>query len=754
VKNTLLFIIGIIFSCKVLVAQKEANIWYFGRNAGIDFNSGAPVALTNGMLSTVEASATISDKNTGNLLFYTDGNTVFDKNHSQMPNGFGLAGDLSSTQSIIVPWPGNANKYYIFTVQDENSVSHFANYSVVDISLNNGFGDVTVKNTFLDSMSCEKIAAVRHTNCTDIWVVFHENDTSNFKAYLITSAGVSAPVISTTGSINNYEPGFLRFSPDGSKLASAVVYLSVELFDFNRTTGVVSNPLLLMNSIINFPSYGYGVEFSPDNTRLYVSVPWRGTPDIFQFNLLAGTPAGIVASKTTIKRLTPGLDPGAMQIAPDGKIYVAEYKGSGTHPFLGVINLPNQLGTACNFIESGFNLAGRSSELGLPNFIQSYFSPMPNLSVSNDTTVCSGSLVTLTAMGNGTFQWSIGSTAASIVVAPSAYTTYSVIANSNCFLDTAIVTVSVVATPTVTVLGNTSICRGDSSLISAAGGGSYTWSTGSSTQIISVKPTSSSSYSVVVSNGICSSWAQINISVDQMPQLFVSNDTAICAGESVLLTASGASGYSWNTGSTASFLFISPLSQTSYTVIAANGNCFVTDSIEVFVNVIPIANAGTNSTITPGSEIVLNASGGGSYSWYPSAGLNCITCNDPMASPVISTTYYLLVIDSNGCTNLDSVIITVDDRCGEFYIPTAFSPNGDGQNDIYFIKGNYCIKDLRFTIYDRWGAIVFETTDPAIGWDGVYNTKQLDAAVFTYRMDALLINGGQMVRKGNITLVK
>jgi len=242
--------------------------------------------------------------------------------------------------------------------------------------------------------------------------------------------------------------------------------------------------------------------------------------------------------------------------------------------------------------------------------------------------------------------------------------------------------------------------------------------------------------------------------VDQRPQLFVSNDTAICAGESVLLTASGASGYSWNTGSTASFLFISPSSQTSYTVTAANGNCFVTDSMEIFVNTLPIANAGTNSTITPGSTIVLSASGGGSYSWYPSAGLNCTTCNDPMASPVISTKYYLLIIDANGCTNLDSVIITVDDRCGEFYIPNAFSPNDDGQNDIYFIKGNNCIKELRFTIYDRWGEIVFETTDPAIGWDGVYNAKQLDIAVFTYRMDALLINGEQIVRKGNITLVK
>jgi urease alpha subunit len=105
-------------SISSLFAQKEANIWYFGANAGLDFNSGTPVALLDGALDTIEGCATISDTD-GNLLFYTDGITVFNKNHTIMLNGMGLNGDTSTTQSaLIVPKPNDENTYYIFTVAD------------------------------------------------------------------------------------------------------------------------------------------------------------------------------------------------------------------------------------------------------------------------------------------------------------------------------------------------------------------------------------------------------------------------------------------------------------------------------------------------------------------------------------------------------------------------------------------------------------------------------------------------------------
>src|SRR2546421_1458715 len=107
----------LIFISLFSFGQKEANIWYFGKNAGVDFSSGAPVAITNGKLNTDEGCATICDKTTGQLLFYTDGITVYDRTHTAMPNGTGLKGNKSSTQSsVIVPKPGSATQFYIFTV--------------------------------------------------------------------------------------------------------------------------------------------------------------------------------------------------------------------------------------------------------------------------------------------------------------------------------------------------------------------------------------------------------------------------------------------------------------------------------------------------------------------------------------------------------------------------------------------------------------------------------------------------------------
>ena len=157
----LVVILILCFTC-ALNAQGEANVWYFGENAGLDFNSGTPVALTNGALVTNEGCASISDS-VGNLLFYTDGVTVYNNNHTIMPNGNGLNGDSSSTHSaIIVPKPGNNDEYYIFTV-DRGGQSDGLQYSQVNMNLDNGLGDVVsgMKNVFLVAPTTEKVTAIK-----------------------------------------------------------------------------------------------------------------------------------------------------------------------------------------------------------------------------------------------------------------------------------------------------------------------------------------------------------------------------------------------------------------------------------------------------------------------------------------------------------------------------------------------------------------------------------------------------------------
>lgn len=186
--------------------QKEANIWYFGEYAGLDFNSGSPVFLTDGKLKSIEGCATISNDQ-GQLLFYTDGITVWNKNHEVMSNGTGLMGGSSSTQSaLITQRPDHPNNYYIFTTPAEGH-NNGARYTEVDMTLNGGLGDVTSnKNTLLFTPSCEKISASRNATTGEIWVVFHEHASDRFFSYKVTTNGVaSTPVISSSGIRLSYD---------------------------------------------------------------------------------------------------------------------------------------------------------------------------------------------------------------------------------------------------------------------------------------------------------------------------------------------------------------------------------------------------------------------------------------------------------------------------------------------------------------------------------------------------------------------
>lgn len=186
----------ILFLGTALYGQ-EAAIWYFGNRAGLDFRQGAPTVLLDGQLNAMEGVATISDHN-GNLLFYTDGTKVLNRLHTIMPNGSGLAGHFSSSQSaIVVPKINDPQRYYIFTVDAVGGPNGFQ-YSVVNMSLDSGRGDVETKNVFITSFVCEKVTAVKHCNGTDVWVLVHRFNSADVLAYLVTAAGLSpVPVVSS-----------------------------------------------------------------------------------------------------------------------------------------------------------------------------------------------------------------------------------------------------------------------------------------------------------------------------------------------------------------------------------------------------------------------------------------------------------------------------------------------------------------------------------------------------------------------------
>jgi hypothetical protein len=346
-----LLLITIFFSLNIF-SQKEANFWYFGRNAGIDFNTTPPTALTDSELETFEGCSTISDS-TGKLLFYvgapnttTPGLTVWDTDHNVInytngDPGNNLLGDTSSSQSaMIVPKPGSSNIYYIFTVGDQN-IPNFSLYTI-DISLNGGKGQLIDENndgTFFENLAnptgaqniwTEKVASVRGKECNTFWVVSLAGNT--FYSYNVSNTGVNlSPETSTvSGPSQNNTRGYLKLSPDGTKLAVAHENTSEAiLYSFNKETGKVSDDGISLFNQTPTTNDGraYGLEFSIDSKKLYISSssrfrlnltdPNQSIYKLFQYDL---TNTDILSSKELIYQDNDGFR-GALQLGPDGKIY-------------------------------------------------------------------------------------------------------------------------------------------------------------------------------------------------------------------------------------------------------------------------------------------------------------------------------------------------------------------------------------------------------------------------------------------------
>lgn len=374
--NKRILLTWVVFIVSVSVfAQKQANVWYFGSNAGISFNSNSPFALTNGALVSYEGCASICAPS-GQLLFYTDGQKVWSANHQVMPNGQGLAGHVSATQSsIIIPRPGHKDRYYIFTL-DREGLTNGLKYSEVNMSLNLGFGDVTgTKNVSMITPLTEKLTATRHSNGIDYWVLVHGTiegsntaNAANFYAFKVTENGPSTTPVTTTlgnahlGASGKGTIGYMKFSPNGKKVALAVGVNSsnkfVELFDFDAENGTLSNPL----TIDGYDIAPYGIEFSPDSKRLYVT----SGKSLFQYTIPDVKNSGVL--RFSQKEFTSDENIWAIQLGPDKKLYFCKQNTT-----IGTINFPNNEASTAGFTDNSFSLNGRWAVQGFPNFVTNYF---------------------------------------------------------------------------------------------------------------------------------------------------------------------------------------------------------------------------------------------------------------------------------------------------------------------------------------------------------------------------------------------
>ena len=406
-------------------SQKEANIWYFGQNAGLDFNTNPPTALTDGKIDTYEGCSSFSDED-GKLLFYSDGITVWDKNHNIMKYEDGsfaddLKGDPSSTQSgMIIPKPGSISIYYLFTVDDGPDRDRFGNIIengkglnvfTIDMSLDGGIGQLIDENSdgaFYEDLSDgkfnnweEKVAAVKGATCNTYWVVSAVDN--QFYSYLVDVTGINTvPSISAVPNTAERR-GYLKISPDGTKLAitnqSDDFGNSAILYDFNNATGQVSSSeIKLIDGIVGGLGEAYGVEFSSDSQKLYLSTTSGGrsrlanpavTYKLFQFDLTA---TDIPGSRKLIHTQVPGsIDypeggyRGALQLGPDGKIYatIPLAYANGFATSLDVIENPTANAADIVFTKNAINLNGKLSTQGLPPFIASLLLP---IKISDDDT--------------------------------------------------------------------------------------------------------------------------------------------------------------------------------------------------------------------------------------------------------------------------------------------------------------------------------------------------------------------------------
>lgn len=396
------------------VPPRQADNWLFYQSAGLKF-SDAGVSLNNpatDILPAGKGSSAISDAD-GNLITFSDGMRVWNSTGNLINFGPNLSGDLGSTQScIIVPRPGSPQVFYIFTTDivypAAFGVTKGFNYSRIDMSISNNYGAVTDHNKNLLSGCTEMLTGVQHGNGTDFWVLTHGLGSNNFYAYEITDEGVDeTPVQSSAGSVLSADYdlreylGAMKISAQGDKVAFASFGKgTVELFAFDNQTGRVSGGQVL-NPPITSPSQGvYYVEFSPDGTKLYVTVANLTTGrdnHLFQYDISAG--GGFVE----INVAPDETDVSALQLGRDGKIYVSRYKRT----FLGVIENPNRPGTACNYNETGIDLGTQKAQNGLPNFIQSFFNIPP---VDYDTK-CEGDATTFKILNESNIDqatWDFG----------------------------------------------------------------------------------------------------------------------------------------------------------------------------------------------------------------------------------------------------------------------------------------------------------------------------------------------------------
>jgi gliding motility-associated-like protein len=725
---------------------REEGRWYFGSGAGIKFEGGTPVAVTEGQLNTPEGTSAVSGSD-GKILFYTDGRNVYTKNNTPMKDRNGvdvttdplinnsLNGSPEATQGVLIIAQPGCNDcdpvYYIFTTTSLGAGSGTQlSYSVVDMRLNDGLGQVTLKNAPLFNNSTERVVGVTgQANPNDPnaqatnWIITHDFNSNTFRVYPLTPQGVGQPTLYNVGRDHgpNKEQGEGYMKVYDDKLVVVIPGTPgvsnnyVQVFDFDNTTGEVSNPLQL--DLGPAPPAAYGVELVSD--KLYVSLNGGGTvpSQLVQFNLADTIPDTSVQATKEVIANAPGVEFGALQVDPNGqRVYLAKRNS----PALGVINNPAGDSATAQFELDGFNLGGKNSQLGLPN------TQPPNnqgygQGLSFDSPVCvppnTPTTVTLRAQpdraggdpAKSSYAWTIKRQDGTVLATypdaglgvndslaytfpgPGRYSITLAIDN-DCLAQPEEFTEPLyigVAPPPVT-LRDTSVCATATVRLEAypnqAGpqGATYTWRlanggtrTGKAINVTIADVTATNStFTLVVAADSCTQTASARVNFQRIP-VELGNDTTVCQATTLLLNA-GVAGlrYQWTRngtaipGATQQVHRVTPEStavQYGVTVTDPLTGCFTTDAIKVQAGVKPTVGFDAtlpNACNAQNGTIALFSSDSDAatfrYEWFLNGELLSFVVGDKIDNAEVGI-YQVKVTNLSGCETTVTIPINVAD---------------------------------------------------------------------------------------------
>ena len=370
----LIVIVVVLYADYTTIAQNRANKWMIGYNYGNYPDNGLDFSNDSLLLFTVERNmqffltdASICDTS-GELLFYTNGIYIANRNHDSLLNthdfnsgwgtdfygefGLGIAQGV-----IIIPIPAKSNKYFLFYETVEPILLDIGydyqplelRYSIIDMSLDSGLGAIDPSNKkktlMVDTLTRGRLTTCKHANGRDWWLISHKYRSNIYYKFLITPDTILGPYTQQIGIVTSNYDGFgsARFSPDGSKYVWMENRDTLNFFDFDRCTGELSNPVMTITPAGDYVTTGSAI--SSNSTYFYVGSLFG----VFQYDLLSVDIPNSVVQVAQYDTTQLGLWFSQMQLAPDGKIYIATYNGS---KYLHVINEPDSFGLACNVVQS------------------------------------------------------------------------------------------------------------------------------------------------------------------------------------------------------------------------------------------------------------------------------------------------------------------------------------------------------------------------------------------------------------------